>query len=178
MTLNLMWWLSVECIVDAVITYQSVPFMTDPNREDKPTEAKVYTYQDLIKFSNTNIYSGFGEVRDSTKTSAPHFSFGTGTRDVGPKKYVNKEMANLDCFGKDTKKGPNYNVTDAFSYDKAPAWKIGTNPRNTLDTKAKYEHYFRKDIDVSQDLPSSTSMKPIEQRGTLSEILASVGIVG
>jgi len=26
---------------------------------------------------------------------------------------------------------------------------MGTNPRNTLDTKAKYEHYFRKDVDVS-----------------------------
>ena len=25
---------------------------------------------------------------------------------------------------------------------------MGTNPRNTLDTQAKYEHYFRKDIDV------------------------------
>ena len=57
-------------------------------------------------------------------------------------------MANLDCFGKDTKKGPDYNVTDAFQYDKAPTWKIGTTVRNTLDTKAKYEHYFRKDIDV------------------------------
>ena len=26
---------------------------------------------------------------------------------------------------------------------------MGTNPRNTMDTKAQYEHYFRKDIDVT-----------------------------
>ncbi len=30
-----------------------------PEKEEK----KVYTYQDLIKFSNTEIYSGFGEMR-------------------------------------------------------------------------------------------------------------------
>ncbi len=47
-------------------------------------------------------------------------------------------MAVVDCFGKQTPKGPNYNVTDKFSYSKGPEWKIGTNPRNTLDTKAKY----------------------------------------
>lgn len=64
-------------------------------------------------------------------------------------------MAWIDCFGtfsynagKSTPKGPNYNVTDKYSYNKAPSHKIGTQPRNTLDTKAKYEHYYRKDIDV------------------------------
>ena len=57
-------------------------------------------------------------------------------------------MAWIDCFGKQTPKGPNYEITDKFSYNKAPEHKIGTQPRNTLDTKAKYEHYFRKDIDV------------------------------
>jgi hypothetical protein len=51
--------------------------------------------------------------------------------------------------GKQTPKGPNYNVTDKFAYSKDPEWKIGTQIRNTLDIKAKYEHYFRKDIDVS-----------------------------
>ena len=51
-------------------------------------------------------------------------------------------------IGKDTPKGPNYDVTDKFLYHKGPEWKIGTNVRNTLDTKAKYEHYFRKDVDV------------------------------
>ena len=53
------------------------------------------------------------------------------------------------CYiGKQTPKGPNYIPTDKFSYNKGPEYKIGTQPRNTLDTKAKYDHYFRKDVDV------------------------------
>lgn len=36
---------------------------------------------------------------------------------------------------------------------------MGTAPRNTLDTKAKYEHYFRQDIDVPIVLYSSTQTK-------------------
>jgi len=52
-------------------------------QEDKETkEKKVYTYQDLIKFSNINIYSGFGEIKESVKPSAPQYSFGTSTRDA------------------------------------------------------------------------------------------------
>ncbi len=58
-------------------------------------------------------------------------------------------MALVDCYGKQTPKGPNYIPTDKFNYTKDPEWKIGTEPRNTLDTKAKYEHYYRKDIDVN-----------------------------
>jgi hypothetical protein len=29
-------------------------------------------------------------------------------------------MALVDCFGKQTPKGPNYNVTDKFNYSKGP----------------------------------------------------------
>lgn len=29
-------------------------------------------------------------------------------------------MALVDCFGKNTPKGPNYNVTDKYSYAKGP----------------------------------------------------------
>ena len=77
-------------------------------------------------------------------------------------------MAVVDCFGKQTPKGPNYNVHDKFSYNKGPEWKIGTFPRNTLDTKAKYEHYFRKDVDVTFNSLSSTSIKPIEAEEIMS----------
>jgi hypothetical protein len=96
------------------------------------------------------------------KPSAPKFSFGTSTREAEPKKFVNKEMALIDCYGKQTPKGPNYIPTDKFNYIKDPEWKIGTEPRNTLDTKGKYEHYFRKDIDVNFILFSLISMKPIK----------------
>ena len=87
-------------------------------------------------------------MKESKKATSPKFSFGTSTRDAEPKKFVSKEMAVVDCYGKQTPKGPNYNVTDKFNYSKSPSWKMGTDPRNTLDTKAQYEHYFRKDIDV------------------------------
>ena len=60
--------------------------MNEDNEAAKQ-EKKVYTYEDLIKFSSLDIYSGFGEIRESKKRSAPKFSFGTGTRDAGPKKY-------------------------------------------------------------------------------------------
>lgn len=109
-------------------------------------------------------------MRESKKPSAPHFSFGTSTRDAEPKKFVSKEMAVVDCFGKDTPKGPNYNPTDKFSYSKGPEWKVGTSPRNTLDTKAKYQHYFRQDIDVLSFLASLTSTKLIRLEGQLMEI--------
>lgn len=111
-------------------------------------------------------------MKESKKSTAPQFSFGTATRDAEPKKFVSKEMAVVDCFGKQTPKGPNYNVTDQFSYSKGPEWKIGTDPRNTLDTKAKYEHYFRKDIDVPSTTLSSTSMKQIKCAGNIMETLA------
>jgi hypothetical protein len=56
-------------------------------------------------------------------------------------------MAMVDCFGKNTPQGPNYNVSSKFSYNSSPTWKIGTQERPSLGSKAKYEHYFRKDID-------------------------------
>ncbi len=61
-------------------------------------------------------------------------------------------MALIDRYGKQTPKGPNYTVTDKFHYNKHPEWKMGTAPRNTLDIKAKYEHYHRQDIDVQTTL--------------------------
>lgn len=46
-----------------------------------------------------DIYSGFGEIKESKKPSAPKYSFGTSTRDAEPKKFHSKEMAQIDCYG-------------------------------------------------------------------------------
>ena len=81
--------------------------------KDAKQEKKVYTYQDLIKFSNLDIYSGFGEVKESIKPSAPKYSFGTSTRDAEPKKFQNKEMAKIDCYG-------TYLITKASKHPKDP----------------------------------------------------------
>lgn len=78
-------------------------------------------------------------------------------------------MALVDCYGKQTPKGPNYIPTDKFSYTKDPTWKIGTEERNTLDNIPKYEHYFRKDIDVIFVQFSLISTKPIKQEDSTSE---------
>ncbi len=78
-------------------------------------------------------------------------------------------MALVDCYGKQTPKGPNYIPTDKFSYIKDPSWKIGTETRNTLDSKAKYEHYFRKDVDVSFVLFSLISMMLISHEDLTQE---------
>ena len=55
---------------------------TENDKSLQKEEKKVFTYQDLIKFSNTEIYSAFGDVKDSTKQTAPKFSFGTSTREA------------------------------------------------------------------------------------------------
>ena len=47
-------------------------------------------------------------------------------------------MAKIDCYGKNTPQGPNYNITDKYDFKKSPQWKFGTNERNALDNKAKY----------------------------------------
>jgi hypothetical protein len=78
-------------------------------------------------------------------------------------------MAFVDCYGKQTPKGPNYIPTDKFSYSKDPIWKIGTAARNTLDGKPKYEHYFRKDIDVILCIFSLISTKPTKPEDWTSE---------
>ena len=57
-------------------------------------------------------------------------------------------MAKTDFAGKYSP-GPIYHVggTDKFSYTIDAQTKFGNDPRNTLDTGAKYDHYLRKDVD-------------------------------
>lgn len=64
-----------------------------------PQPKQIYTYQDLAKFSDPNLYSAFGNVKDSKKPSAPKFSFGTATRASEPKRFQSHEMSRLDCYG-------------------------------------------------------------------------------
>lgn len=41
-----------------------------------------------------------------------------------------------------------YLVTDKFDYTTPAKWSFSKNERNTLDTKAKYDYYFRDDTIV------------------------------
>lgn len=49
-------------------------------------------------------------------------------------------------------------------------------PRNTLDTKAKYEHYFRKDIDVFILWFSLIPMRQIKLEEIILETQDLVGL--
>ena len=51
-------------------------------------------------------------------------------------------MAKTMFIGK-ASQGPKYNPTDKFTYSKDPEWKFGTDPRNSLNTAPKFDHYLR-----------------------------------
>ena len=118
------------------------------NEEAKPAAVPNYTYMDLIKFENPQVYSSIGKMLSSDKITMPKYSFGTADRKGQAKVYSNKNMAKTDFAGKYSP-GPIYQVagTDKFTYNIDGQTKFGTNPRNTLDTGAKYDHYLRKDVD-------------------------------
>ena len=102
------------------------------------------TYQDLLQFENTEIYSGFGKMYESKKESAPQYGFGTAHRDKLAKQFVSNELARITLVGK-VSIGPAYEVTDEFDYKKAPAFSVPRAVRNTLNTGPKYELYKRQD---------------------------------
>lgn len=46
--------------------------MIEPQKEDEKAKTqKVLTYQDLLQFENTEIYSAFGKMHQSEKGTAP-----------------------------------------------------------------------------------------------------------
>lgn len=104
------------------------------------------TYQDLLHFENTEIYSSFGKMYTSEKGTAPLFGFGTAERDKLSKQFVSNDLAKKTLVGKNSI-GPNYQVTDEFDYQKAPAFSVPKAVRNTLNTGPKYELYKRQDKD-------------------------------
>jgi hypothetical protein len=56
---------------------------------------------------------------------------------------VNKDIARSDNYGLSTPNGPNYTITDRFTYRKSPGWKMSRSPREKLNTEAQYEYYHR-----------------------------------
>lgn len=78
----------------------------------------------------------------SEKGTAPQFGFGTADRDKLGKQFVSNDLAKKTLVGKNSI-GPNYQVTDEFDYQKAPAFSVPKAVRNTLNTGPKYELYKR-----------------------------------
>ena len=63
------------------------------------TQQKVFSYKDLIKFQSTEIYSSIGRMKDSTKTSAPTYGFGTADRKKQAKVFTSKELCKSQVVG-------------------------------------------------------------------------------
>lgn len=145
--------------------------MITKNRKKKCTPTKISSS------SPTSISTPASVKSNNPKNLVlPNFLLEHPKDKPNPKNFIPNKWPKLTamvCYsyhpGKQTPKGPNYDITDKFSYVKGAEWKIGTQPRNTLDTKAKYEHYFRKDIDVFLFLFRLTSMRLI---GEIESILA------
>ncbi|EGR29290.1 hypothetical protein IMG5_159370 [Ichthyophthirius multifiliis] len=118
------------------------------SKEQVQVPTKIYTYQDLLNFESAEIYSSFGKMRLSTKLTAPKYGFGTADRQQQNKVFQNKELAKTNFAGKSSP-GPAYDVRgmDYFTYKNEPAWRIGTQVRNTLNTGSKHDFYLRKDVD-------------------------------
>eukprot|EP00828_Plagiopyla_frontata_P008124 TRINITY_DN1398_c0_g1_i2.p1 TRINITY_DN1398_c0_g1~~TRINITY_DN1398_c0_g1_i2.p1 ORF type:complete len:332 (-),score=26.75 TRINITY_DN1398_c0_g1_i2:79-945(-) len=113
---------------------------------------------DLLQFEPENLWGSFGKMTLAKRKTEPRYGFGTSTRDQQELKYESKEMAKITLTGK-TGPGPNYDVTDKYSYIKAPEYKFGTNPKNTLDTGPKFDHYLRQDIDFNPHLADEVRRK-------------------
>lgn len=135
---------------------------TDRNDEDKkkelPVAPETYTMRDLIDFEDGDTYSAFGRMNISTKPTAAKYGFGKAHRNDGEKVYFSKKHCKAQFLGK-TSKGPNFEGTDRFAYNKAPGWVMGKNPRNTLDIKQPYVYYNRFD-GTSNPVRSDKNRRP------------------
>jgi len=114
----------------------------------KTQTKKVYTYQDLIQFQSSEVYSSIGKMRVSTKSSAPAYGFGTADRKQQAKVFTSKDLCKTQFVGT-ISPGPNYEVSkmDKFYYNEDPKWTFGMDKRNTLNTGQKHAHYNRQDVD-------------------------------
>lgn len=69
--------------------------------------------------------------------------------------------------------GADYHFEEAknkFTYQKDPAWVLGKAERNTLDIKAKYDHYHRVDTEVIwTTIEFSLQSRPIQTRQIYKE---------
>jgi len=118
---------------------------------------KVYTYDDLANFQDSNPYTSIGKMKVSSKPTAPAFGFGTASRQQQGKIFQSKELSKTQFLGK-TSPGPNYEVrhTDKYYYTNDPTWTFGGEVRNTLNTGAKFAYYNRKDVDFDPVVADNT----------------------
>jgi len=148
----------------------------DENKKKAPSPPKTYTIKDVVNFENNDIYSAFGSMQLSSKTTAAKYGFGKAEREKVAKVYQSKAHSRTQFIGK-VSLGPNFEGTDRFEYDKAPEWVFGKQARNTLDIKQPYDHYSRVDAE-SDPIDANILRKPRADTlrfGTAKRFIPGVG---
>lgn len=74
--------------------------MVDKKEEEVRAPPKTYSYADLLKFENPQLYSSIGKMITSEKPSAAKYGFGTADRNKQAKVFTNKDMAKTEFWGK------------------------------------------------------------------------------
>lgn len=116
--------------------------MEEPQKHEKENISKEvnYAFKDIAVLENPQVYSSLGKMANSTKRTEPMHGFGTSTRNNMDKIFTSKQLLKTQFLGK-TGPGPIYNPTIDSCKDKAPEWSFGTDIRNSLNIKEKYDHY-------------------------------------
>ena len=110
-----------------------------PEKENIPKVVN-YTSQDIILLENQQVYSSIGKMVNSTKVTEPMHGFGTSTRAKMDKVFTTKQLSKTQFMGK-VGPGPIYNPKTEICAPKAPEYSFGTDIRNSLNIKEKYDHY-------------------------------------
>lgn len=129
----------------------------------KENKSAQFTVKDVVILENPQIYSSLGRMINSNKRTEPAYGFGTSNRQKTEKVFATKQLSKAQFLGK-TGPGPVY--TPAFEKCKpaAPQYSFGNDARNTLDIKAKYDHYGI--VDKYSDVNTADMKRRVESTGT------------
>lgn len=116
--------------------------MEEPQKQEKENIANIvnYTSRDILMLENQQVYSSIGKMVNSTKVTEPSFGFGTCSRQKMEGVFATKQLSKTQFLGK-AGPGPIYDPKTSACVNKAPEWSFGTDIRNSLNIKEKYDHY-------------------------------------
>lgn len=116
--------------------------MEEPQKAEKENISKQINYaaKDFIILENPQVYSSIGKMVDSKKKTEPMFGFGTSDRQKMEKVFATKQLSKTQFLGK-IGPGPVYDPKFDTCVSKPPEWTFGTDIRNALNIKEKYDHY-------------------------------------
>lgn len=131
--------------------------MEEPQKNEKKSIAKPvnFTATDTLIIENPQTYSSIGKMIDSKKKTEPIYGFGTSDRKKADKVFTTKQLSKIQFLGK-TGPGPVYSPNIEVCKKKMPEYSFGTDIRNALNIKEKYDHY--RIVDKYSD-PNAADLK-------------------